>query len=114
MLWNELRQLSRSRKICRDLNLESELNDTEMLKNIYLTTVGMIGLTQSQPISCDMFFEKMGEIILELAENGKISSTKTLALVNQYSERETRLILGRTAVCLLERYGFILGGPKIS
>ena len=113
MLWKDIPQMSQSRVVCRDMNLENELNKLEMLEEIYSKTLKEIGITSDQSISSDILIDKLGEMILRYAEIGKIDSKKTLALIASHHEREARLILGRTAVCLLEHYGLILGGPKI-
>jgi len=113
MLWNDIPQMLRNREVCRDTNLEDELNDLDILEEIYKDALCEIGITSSQPIANDLFIYKLGEVILRYAKNGKINSRKTLALIAHHHERESCFILGCTAICLMEDYGLIKGGPKI-
>ena len=113
MLWKDIPLMSQNRVICRDVSLLDELNDPDMLEEIYYKTLREIGITSSQSISNDILLDKLGEMILRYAEGGEIDSRKTLTLITNHSESEARFILGCTAVCLLEHYGVILGGPKI-
>ena len=113
MLWNDIPQMSRNLAICRNVNLEDELNNLKKLEKIYNDTLREIGITSSQSIANDLFINKLGEMILRYAQNGKIDPNKTLALITSYHESGTCFILGCTAICLMERYGIITGGPKI-
>jgi hypothetical protein len=113
MRWNDIPQLSQSRAICKGVNLEDALNNFEMLEKIYNDTCKEIGLNSSQTIANDLFINKLGEVILRYAQNGKIDPNKTLALINSQHGADTHFILGCTAVCLMEKYGIIRGGPKI-
>jgi len=113
MRWNDIPQISESREICRRVNLEDALNHLTLLINIYDDTLQVIGMTSSDRISCDILFRKMGEVVLIYSTNRKIDPNKILSLINQYHEEKACLILGHTAVCLMEDYGLIKGGPKI-
>jgi len=85
-----------------------------MLENIYNDTWADMGISSSQPISSALFIDKLGEMVLRYATEGKIDSRKTLALVIKYHERETVAILGCTTIFLMEKWGIIKGGPRIS
>lgn len=113
MLWNDIPQLSQSRMICRTVNLEDELNHLSLLTSILEDTLQEVGITAPNTISCDMLFDKMGEMVLLYSRNNKIDPNKILALITQHHEEKSRLILGHTAICLMEDYGLIKGGPKI-
>jgi len=110
---NDLPEFKESRRICRDINLEDELNDLELLKKIYVDTFGLIGISP-QPISADLLVEKEGEIILRYAAEEKINAQKVVTLLSKKYERtEMCRILGRTATCLMEEWGLIPSGLKI-
>jgi hypothetical protein len=113
MLWNEISIMSNSRSICRDLSLEKQLNKKGLLQRIYLSTLQEMGLTASQTISNQLFFDKLGRVIISFAKGGMINSRKILALIEKHGETEACQFLGRTAVCLMEDWGLIKGGPKI-
>ena len=113
MRWNDIPQISESRKICRSANLEDALNNETLLTSILSDTLEEVGLSSSSNISCDILFHKMGEMVLLYSKNDKIAPKKILALIAQYHEEKACLILGHTAVCLMEDYGLIKGGPKI-
>ena len=113
MLWNDIPQMSQSRIVCRDANLEDELNDATLLTNILKDTLDEGGITSSDHISCNIMFHKIGEVILLYSKNRNIDQDKILALITQYHEDRACILLGQTAVCLMEDYGLIKGGPKI-
>lgn len=111
---NEIPDFKRSRVLCRGLNLENELNNERLLKGIYFEAFKILGITP-QPISPEVFVEKSGEVILRYAEQNKVNARKVVALISSQNDKtEACKILGRTATCLMEDYGLLLGGLKIS
>jgi hypothetical protein len=112
MLCNDLRKFKESRRICRSINLEDELNHVKLLRKIYSDTFSLIGITP-QPIAVELMVEKEGEVILRYATEKKIDAQKILALVAHHDKSEACRILGRTATCLMEDYGIFSGGLKI-
>lgn len=111
---NDVPEFKDSRRVCRELNLENELNKPELLKRIYLDAYNLMGLSP-QPLAPDLLAEKQGEVILRYASECSIDSNKVVTLLSRsQSKHEACRILGRTAVCLMEDWEILQGGIKIS
>lgn len=114
MRWKDFPEMLDSCSTCRRLNLEHELNNARLLKNIHKLARKVIGIEANQPINSDVLSEKLGEAVFQYARQGKgISSDKVLALVDQANDkRQAFMIIGYTVICLLESYGLVTG-PKL-
>lgn len=110
--WNDIPRIICSRSICREMNIEHELNNVELLKKLFLDIEKESGISPPQTISVDLISYKGGIVIHTYAERGDIDSTKVLSLIKQNGLEKTYEILGYTAISLMEDYGIIRGGPK--
>ena len=111
---NDIAEFKDSRRACHDLNLEKELNDPELLKRIHADTFNLIGISP-QPLNADLLVEKEGVVILQYASEKIIDARKIVTLLSQHSSKaEVCKILGRTAICLMEQWGLLQGGIKVS
>jgi len=108
MQCKELPVFQSSWQICRELSLEDELNDADILRSIRKDTFSLIGISP-QPLSLDILAEKSGEIIIRYAGSRKIDSAKVMTLIAQHTELEACKILGRTAICLMCEYQLMSG-----
>jgi hypothetical protein len=113
MRWNEIPAMSHSRGICRDISLEKQLNKKSLLKEVYQCALDEIGLTSSQAVSNQFFFDKLGHVIISFALEGRIDKQKVMTLIQRSGEADACECLGMTVVCLMEEWGLIKGGPRI-
>jgi hypothetical protein len=116
MHYNDVSQFRECRELCRRLNLESAMNNEDLLQEILQETLHEIGLKETQSIASDVFIVKQGEVIMHFAESGKLKTNalrKITQLLRERGNDETKRILGNTATCLMEDYGIVLGGFKM-
>jgi len=112
MRWDELERMQKSREICRERNLEKALNNPDLLQEVFDNILCEIGINKGQTVSSDVFEFKGGEVILQYAEIGKIDRRKVLKLIADKGEAAKQILMD-TAICLMEKYGIIKGGPKL-
>lgn len=108
MQCKELPLFQSSWMICRQLSLEDELNDADVLRSIRKDTFSLLGISP-QPLNLDILAEKSGEIIIKYAGLKKIDPAKVTSLIAQRTEHEACKILGRTAICLMCEYQLMSG-----
>ena len=108
---NTISQFVDSRRVCRDISLENELNDKKLLEKLYYATYKLLCISP-QPIAPEVFAEKCGEVVLQYAKDGKIDARKIVALMATPHQDKLQAcrILGYTAICLMQEYGILGGG----
>lgn len=104
-----------SRRECRNLSLENDLNNKKLLEKIYIATYKLLGISP-QPVAPEVFAEKCGEVILQYAKENVIDPQKIVALVAtpQRGKPDVCQILGYTAMSLMSEYGIIGSGMTFS